>query len=219
MILSLVFIYRSYVLPEYEFEVTSEVLLARLTVQFCKDWQRVFGEQNMLYNLHMLSHLPHIRQRKGPINNFSCYPFESSYSVVKNSQHPGTESLGKQAILGVFAKLVAKEKDHRCGQSLKISTQETSKCNDTILALGPAEFIQVTSISDDGTKVTGNRIVIEDFWPRMTVDPQGWMKVGVSNFREVSDESVTVDVSDLYGKGILCHGIITSVPKCVLFDH
>jgi hypothetical protein len=204
-------------LPDEVYEEVSKGALKAITHQFIKDFEQYFGRNNAFYNLHILYHVPDMRERKGPLTSTSCYPFEASYAWVKDAQKTGTESLGKQSIKGVLSRYVAMQSSHKCVTGMKIRTRETTKTDDTIVATSVNEFLKVTLI--EGDSVTGKIIVTDDFAPRMTSDPNDWKKIGVRNVVCISEETRTVPRASLFGKGVICDGVITSMSMNILRDH
>lgn len=51
--------------------------------KFVKDFEYLYGLNNMNYNIHSLLHLPHIVRRLGPLHVFSCFAFESANGIMK----------------------------------------------------------------------------------------------------------------------------------------
>ena len=217
LILNLVYIYRALLLPVRAYQRVNEQQLQELIVQFCKNWERYFGPENALYNVHLLLHMVEQRQRTGPMTDYSCFAFESSYACIKAAQHPGTESLSKQSMYGVLSKYVCAEGTHRCKLQVALRRQAKYKTDDTLVAYGPSDFFKVTQIREND--LTGRVIRTDDFGPQLTTEMNDWRNVGVRNFRSFSLVEKTIRREAIYGKAVICGGVITSVPCNVLFDH
>jgi hypothetical protein len=204
-------------LPDAAYAAINEDELELLTVAFCKEFQNLFGIANAFYNLHLVSHLPAIRKRKGVLTDYTCYTFESFYSVIKKTQVPGTTSLSKQSFTGVFAGHLANNPTHTCQQGIKLRSTATSKADDTLIAYGVSKFLRIERVH--GNYVTGKVIETRDFTPQLTADLYDWQKIGVRIMSQESRREKTIRKDKIYGKAVLCHGVITSVPINVLRAH
>lgn len=62
----------------------SQVLLDR----FIEEFAEIYGEKEVVYNVHLLHHLPsETIIHDGPIDEFSCFPFENNMSKIKKIIH------------------------------------------------------------------------------------------------------------------------------------
>lgn len=217
LVLQLVFIYRSYLMcDKIYFEEIDHEALDGVVHSFVRGWEALFGQNNCFYNLHIMLHLRATREVKGPLTRYSAYPYESSYGTHKANFRAGTRSLGKQAMMATFMNAWTRRGGHHCQKRLIIKTQEKDRSNDTIIATSAHEFLQVTHVTE--TEVTGFKINTYDFVPNLTGDRNAWRTIGVRNFGSVSDISVTVARSAIYGKGVLCANVLTSLSTEVLQD-
>lgn len=57
--------------------------IVHLLRTFVKDSSRLYGEHFVTYNVHCLIHLPYDVLRFGPLDNFSCFPFENFLQKIK----------------------------------------------------------------------------------------------------------------------------------------
>lgn len=66
--------------------------IVHLLRPFVKDSTRLYGEHFVTYIVHCLIHLPYDFLRLGPLDNFSCFPFENFLQKIKrkvrNSRNP-----------------------------------------------------------------------------------------------------------------------------------
>lgn len=65
---------------------SSEVYLVyveQMLASFVEDTISLYGAKSISYNVHTLLHLPDDVRRYGPLDNFSCYPFENCLGQVK----------------------------------------------------------------------------------------------------------------------------------------
>ncbi len=79
------------------------------------------------------------------------------------------------------------------------------------------KFLRIEKV--EGNYVTGRVIATRAFTPQLTDDPYDWDKIGVRIYIRESTREKTVKKSQLYGKAVHCHGVITSVPINVLRTH
>jgi hypothetical protein len=222
LLLELVYFYRAYLLGDelyFGHGVDFRNNVERVLINFVKRFEHYYGVNNSFYNLHLLLHLRWIREIHGNMTRFSAFPFETHYGVQKSLMTEGTTSLGKQVMRGVAEIYWGRRERHTCLQGLHITTKKkcTAHRNDCIIATTYHSFIEVFELNGD--EVKGYKIVTHEFLPNITPDPQCWKKVGVFGFDKVSDEIQTIRRDDIYGKGVICDGVITSVPLQVLRDH
>lgn len=73
---------------EYDTAVT-------LLTKFITEGQRLFGSEFLVYNVHALVHLPNDVKIHGPLDNFSCFPFESFLGRLKRFVRSGNKPLSQ----------------------------------------------------------------------------------------------------------------------------
>ena len=56
-----------------------------LMVYFIKQFNILYGKQNMQYNLHAHIHLAEQAAKWGPLHKISCFPFEGIFKIAKSS--------------------------------------------------------------------------------------------------------------------------------------
>ena len=63
-----------------------------LLVMFCKHFSQLYGEDQIIYNVHCLIHLANDVRTFGPLQRFSSFPFENHLQSIKrlirNSRYP-----------------------------------------------------------------------------------------------------------------------------------
>ena len=63
-----------------------------LLVMFCKHFSQLYGEDQIIYNVHCLIHLANDVRTFGPLQRFSSFPFEnhlqSRKRLIRNSRYP-----------------------------------------------------------------------------------------------------------------------------------
>ena len=219
LLMQIIFIYRSYLMDDdyYYADLARADQLEQLVIKFVKDFESYFGVSNAFYNLHILTHLRFIREALGPLTDYSAFTFESFYALINKNMCQRTQSLGKQSMKGVAAGYWSKRDIHKCVQPIRISTKVTAYLNDTIIATSIDEVIKVIEV--DGDTIVGKKILTHEFLPNMTEDADGWRNIGVQCFNKYSNEIISIQRNDVYGKGVLCGNVITCVPNHVLRDH
>lgn len=204
-------------MPDSAFEHINATELQKVTADFMKQFESYFGDNHAFYNLHLMGHLHQLRERKGCLTEYSTLPFESSYAVIKAGQKPGTLSLGKQSLQTVMAQYYSPRRPHQCTVPLKIATRTTSRNDDSLLAISVDRFIKCTGIYGD--VIEGVVLKTEQFGIPLTSDPDDWKKIGVLLYKGLTQETITVRRSDIFGKAVICDGVICSLPINVLADH
>lgn len=74
-------------------------------------WVATFGVGTCSYNVHMLHHMQHFYDTRGPFPNWSAFPFEGSYSYIRKKL-TGSRNPAKQVIQEVHSKYLSTQK-HR----------------------------------------------------------------------------------------------------------
>ncbi|CAH8821537.1 unnamed protein product [Trichobilharzia szidati] len=52
-------------------------------LEFVENFRSLFGEDNMVYNIHGLLHISEDVRQHGPLDTFSCFPFESNIRFMQ----------------------------------------------------------------------------------------------------------------------------------------
>jgi len=71
-------------------------------------WVHTFGVGTCSYNVHMLHHMQHFYDVRGPFPNWSAFPFEGSYAFVRKKL-TGSRNPAKQVMQEVHARYSFKE--------------------------------------------------------------------------------------------------------------
>lgn len=160
--------------------------------------------------MHQFAHWPRIHSKRGTLTNFSAFPFEGYFSLVKRLNHEGTASIGLQIARGTLIRLA---NGHSCEKALAFSTKKTGQCDDTVaytFANGKFIFYQIEAINTK--EVTGRVIKTRAYNP----GPLNWGKVGVYTYVELTEKMKTFPLSDLAGHGIVVGDVISSCPMNIL---
>ena len=131
---------RACVIPNNEFVNVQVDHVTRCANDFYELFEKCFGRKQCSYSVHVLS--CHLLQIKGnePLTFKSAFKFESFYSEMKNSFHPGTNSTLKQILSNVIMKRYVEH--HVCSISIYLKPDKLSRngqpvkqskeCNDLI---------------------------------------------------------------------------------------
>ena len=72
-------------------------LAEKFLTLFCKNYQQLYGKQEMAINVHSLLHLPEAVRDLGPLWSYSCFFFEGLDSMQLKNIH-GTQYVGLQCV-------------------------------------------------------------------------------------------------------------------------
>lgn len=61
------------------------VIASQFLKQFITDYTTLYGSHLISYNVHSLIHLPMYVLIHGPLDNFSCFPYENYLQDIKKS--------------------------------------------------------------------------------------------------------------------------------------
>lgn len=85
------------------------LLVKKLMFSFLKEYEELYGKENMTYNAHILLHLVDCVKNWGPLWNFSCYPFENMngqlVKFVNGTRHAHLQIVEKYCILTSLPRL------------------------------------------------------------------------------------------------------------------
>ena len=133
--LKLVYLYRAVLLPHGPFNKLDKNRLQQVAEKLVEDHEAHFTYRHSTYSLHMMLHVVHIRSQKGPFTEYSAYPFEGFYSLVRRNQVPGVLSNAKVIMNAINSTFLLQSQKHHCQPRLVISSRTTEKCDDSIVAL------------------------------------------------------------------------------------
>lgn len=66
---------------------TMNNLAQKLIDEFIIEMAQIYGEQEIVHNVHALHHFPKECETHGILDNFSCFEFENNMSLIKKSIH------------------------------------------------------------------------------------------------------------------------------------
>ncbi len=208
------YIYRAMLLPDNWYRKLVRVVdVEELMHLWYTEFERVFGETNCSFYVHVFHHMPHIRAH-APLTVTSAVAYESHYNILKKSYRAGTCSMGIQAMRN---SLLANMYSHNCWHSRKISGRVTEKTDDSVCFVDGVGVFKVEEATD--THVTGRRMATAD---RNEVVP-GLDFSSVLCFKCVAGADqgpcVTYPLSRILGKCVVVDDQASVVPWAVLGDH
>ena len=122
MWLHLVFMIRSCVLPNNEFQNVNSDIIKSACKKFYTLFEKLYGPTNCSYSIHVLpSHLLQIRGNM-PLPYRSAFKFESFYGEMRHMFKPGTVSPLKQILQNCYVK--RKLEHHECQKTLYLAPKK-----------------------------------------------------------------------------------------------
>ncbi|XP_046407911.1 uncharacterized protein LOC124172516 [Ischnura elegans] len=132
--------------------------------RFVDDYQTLYGPENMVYNVHLLGHLPTQALKVGPLWAYSLFPFESANGrlvrIVKGTRSVGGQIARKYLMTLNISKLL-KNYGARdtvvdfCSKVVEYSYNKTfEKCGD-ILLFGKPNYIVLKKVHQEALQVHG----------------------------------------------------------------
>ena len=116
--LHLVFMIRSCVLPNEEFELVETAAIESACKKFYSLFEELFGQINCSYSIHIVpSHLLLIRGNQ-PLTHRSAFKFENFFAEMRNLFHAGTVSPLKQILQNCYVKRILEH--HVCEKKLSL---------------------------------------------------------------------------------------------------
>jgi hypothetical protein len=118
--------------------------------KFIAQSELLFGKQSPIYNMHGLCHIPEFVKLHGPLEHFSCFPYENHLSIIKR-RIKATRFMFQQS-----TNLLLKVRDlFSSSDSTHLSFSTASPDNCAMLSNG--SIIIIHAISD--LYVSGNQLV------------------------------------------------------------
>lgn len=66
-----------------------------LMIYFVDNMELLYGEETLIYNIHNLIHIPEDVLNHGPLDSFSCFPFENFLQKIKLMMKDGAQPLAQ----------------------------------------------------------------------------------------------------------------------------
>ena len=211
-----VFMIRSCIVPNAEFENISKAHIINACELFYNLFYEIYGQRNCAYSVHIVpSHLLKIRGNE-PLTERSAFKFESFYSEMKNLFKAGTTSPLKQILQNTLMKRLLEY--HTCKNTIFFDAQndtETMENNSSIYTYenNKYEMYVIQSIHDD--EFICKRQGKFEFKP--TVLPEyDWKTVGVFRKGPIGDDLYTIQRNDIQGKVIYVMNMLITCPNNIL---
>jgi hypothetical protein len=213
--LLLVYCVRAFAMPDNEYALISEDVLAAVMDDFQKSFVSTFQPGACSYNFHVMSHLPRIRER-GPITVGSATRFESYLAVVKATGVPNCANPAKLLMKELL--LASVMKIHVCAPTTRFSTKRTNRRDDSVLRANghwycaeqeeQDHFICKPIVTKSADWDIGNGIILE-------FEPVGVFEI-ISQSVDVSQKVMKPDIT---GKGVIVGKYLVYAPSNLLYEY
>lgn len=213
--LALVFMIRSCVIPNEEFENVNKETIGKASELFYNLTYELFGQENCIYSFHVLpSHLMKIRGNV-PLSERSAFCFESFYSEMKNLFKSGTNSPLKQILTNTYMKRQLQH--HTCQKSVYYSPpKQNVKENNSLIYLyknNESDLYVINHIDGDifTCKKQGK------FQYHSTLLPNyDWNSIGVFKKGPIGEEDFYINRNEIKGKVLSVLNVLITCPINVL---
>ena len=177
-----------------------------------KCYQEIFGEQEMIYNVHVFTHAVLIRN-SGAFPTVSAFPFEDLYSAFKKNYADGTFNKPKQILYNLFASMFAKE-PCICRRPLHLETEAKNKTDDSHIYCFDGEY-KLYKIDGIGrNSVSASRMETGEWVPLYRMP--SFSIVGIFKVKGYSTEVEDIPRATIKGKVVIVGEYACTVPKIVL---
>lgn len=213
---SLVFMIRSCILPNEEFEHVNVASIFSACELYYNIFFELYGQLNCNYYLHVVpSHLTKIRGDV-PLTERSAFPFESFYSEMKNLYKSGTTATLKQILKNTIMK--RKLEHHVCSKTIFYQTENKDsplENNSSIYTFknNQHELYVITEINGNELicKRQGKFKFSTPLMPRYD-----WKSIGVFRKGPIGTQTFTINKSDVKGKFMIVQNVLVTAPNNVL---
>jgi hypothetical protein len=141
-----------FILISEEIRPESLTFASKNLIKFVNYFSIFYGNINMVYNVHLLSHIPDCVKKWGPLWCFSNFPFEDNngllVSYVKGPSHALHQIVSKYSLNKNIQNMANTGSELVSSFIKKISTKKTSiffSKNDEVCALGRAKPLNLTN--------------------------------------------------------------------------
>jgi hypothetical protein len=204
-----VYLCRLAMLPDELYQEFSDSELAGYHQEFYDDFERVFGINGCTFNIHAFSHTQQYRKRNY-LSDVTTEPFEDNYRFVAGMYHSGTLSVSNQICRGMnFLRLYK----HQCWKKMTLEVREDN-VNRTSRKLANDLFYSCHQKFYRAIQSLPNNVFIcrEIMTSRFTrIERLNWDKVGVRVFEREGTVDVSINMSDMMCKAVICKHLIVAV--------
>ena len=214
--LALVFMIRSCVLPNEEFEHVCKATIVEACELFYNLYHELYGQRNCCYSIHVVgSHLMKVRGNV-PLTERSAFMFESFYSEMKNLFQAGTASPLKQILQNAFMKRASEY--HVCEKTVfyKEKTDNVTLENNSLIYTfknNKHELYVITAIDND--QFTCKRL--GKFQYKSALLPNyDWKSIGVFRQGPIGSDTFVIQRNEIKGKVLNVLNFLITCPTNVL---
>ena len=215
--LLLVFMIRSCIIPETEYEEIDDAQVVNASRQFYNLFAKTFSNKNCTYSVHVLSsHLPMMRAQ-GPLTSTSAFIFENFYGEMRSCFRPGTVSSLKQIMQRVYLKRLLTY--HSCEKTMYLSPKETALENNSLVYVysnNVYHIYKIVNIEKENPNILFCRVqgkIDIEFSDAKDIE---WRKVGVFKEGAIGHEIVQVERNRVHGKVLRVCSLLITCPRNVL---
>ena len=214
--LCLVFMIRSCVLPNEEFDLVCKETIVNSCELFYNLFFELYGQRNCSYSIHIVS--SHLLKMRGnvPLTERSAFPFESFYSEMKNLFKPGTSSPLKQIICNTYMKRALEH--HVCTKSIlykEKSETETLENNSMIYTFQNNTFQMYVIVGIENETITCKRQGKFQFTSQLMPN-HDWSSIGVYRQGPIGEDLYSIEKNDIKGKVVNVLDMLITCPLNVL---
>ena len=215
--LTLVFMVRSCVIPNAEFDNVSKDTIVSACELYYNLYFELFGQRNCTYSIHTVgSHLMKVRGNV-PLTERSAFCFESFYSEMKNMFKAGTSSPLKQILQNTYMKRLLEH--HVCEKNIvykEAKENNTTLENNSLIYTytnNKHELYVITSIDNDVfyCKRQGKFEFKSSLLPNYD-----WKSVGVYRCGPIGSENFIIPKAEVQGKVLKVLDKLITCPRNVL---
>lgn len=209
-----VFIVRAVSLPQEFYEdVLKDYDFRDIIGKWYKQYEKTFGVENCVYNVHMFSHVMKVREL-GPVTDTSAFRFEDHYAFLRKSYRAGTNSIGTQAIRNSY---LALREGHLCKKTMKISNRVTSKVDDRYIFTACRTIIRVISVTEED--VNGVIIPYESgYFPLTSLNFNSVLVFKLKKDSAAKKSRITVKKANIIGKCIIANDVASVMTENILCE-
>ena len=216
--LTLVFMIRSCVIPNEEFDNVKRQTIFDACELFYNLFFELYGQKHCIYSVHVVG--SHLLKMRGdvPLTERSAFQFESFYSEMKNLFKSGTNAPLKQILRNTIMKRTLEY--HTCKKTIKycVPSKNAPMENNSLIYTYENEIYNLYTI----TEIDGDDFVCKKqgkFQYKPSVLPNyDWKSIGIFRKGPIGDKSFRILRSEVKGKVINVLDILITCPENVLHE-
>lgn len=183
--------------------------MKKIVIEFQELYVSVYKEANATYNLHLMTHLPQVYARHGPLYNTNAFGAESVYGYI--SRHASFTSRNITLTWMKNGILRPSNKHSRCrapplSWAIRTEAEAASRRDDSILWIKGFFFFRVQKVLP-GQKYLCREMLCEDIFDRIEElhRPFFWSQFGVRRWcnEMQSRDPCTLQAWQIKGKGVI----------------